>query len=409
MTFTKTYKYSIMISLRSKYPISTCIWFLCIAYTIVARLLWTTNVLTFKQSIIFQSGICLLGFLLCAFEVSYQRVITRTPLLIWLIWIVYNGVYELTVECDTAVYYNAVFCFFIMSVVAYMSKKDFNYTLKLVVYALYISTILSLILLPAILSGTRDQNHLNINWTANNADFLVFFILLLSVREKWNFTKLALLCIIPVITIIMCASRKSFIALAIAFFYFYYSYLKTKDNTTRIIILITGLITLLGFYYLLGNSMVGERLADTGNADFTTYHATGTFWDKLDDRGIMYYYAIEIFKQHPVFGIGLGNFQKYFVIELVAHSEYIIQFCECGLVGFFLYILFYVKSIMALKQRRLFLPQIDKQTILLFWGGIVMVFFLSFSTWLYSVEVWACFMGLMIGYSNNNEIGIKLN
>ena len=68
-------------------------------------------------------------------------------------------------------------------------------------------------------------------------------------------------------------------------------------------------------------------------------------------RHDMYVEGFKIFLQHPIFGVGLNNFGKYFYTGQYSHSDYMEPLATTGLVGFAFYQAFYV--ILFLRTRRL--------------------------------------------------------
>ncbi len=393
-----------MILLKTKDNFRNLFFLLCITYLVVNRLLWNSDIISFNLSITIQSVLCLFSLYMCLLDESYNRVLRFTPLAIWLLWIVYIGFQGLFLHFEASIYFKALFCFFLMSLVAYMSYKDFHNTIKYLVIVMYITMIASLIILPAILAGMRDEEGGNINWAALIAVFGMFFVLLLALSEKWTVLKTVMWIVLPIVIIIMCGSRKAFGGMVIEMLAYIFIKIKSNNANIKIGAFFLGVILAVLFYYVLEDSVIGDRIRGMGDANFTEYYATGTFWDKFDDRGIMYYYGIELFKEQPVFGIGLGNFKYHFVIEQTAHSEYIVQFCECGIIGLLLFLLFYsriIKSLMRFFKHGVNL--VNKQTLLYLISGIIMVLFLSFSTWFYSSEAWACFIGLIIGYNSRRS------
>ena len=76
-----------------------------------------------------------------------------------------------------------------------------------------------------------------------------------------------------------------------------------------------------------------------------------------ESRYEMYVDGLRIFIDHPVFGVGLNNFGKYFYTGEYSHSDYIEPLATTGLIGFILYQAFYV--FLFLRLRRL-LKIVDK-------------------------------------------------
>ena len=103
------------------------------------------------------------------------------------------------------------------------------------------------------------------------------------------------------------------------------------------------------------NTIIGERLAGTFDQSKGTNLETGTFWDYLGDRGYQYYLGIPLIKHYFWFGMGSGNFRSIVLDTVcVLHSEYLIQFLECGFIAAILYFSVYlwiIKRTFNIKTR----------------------------------------------------------
>lgn len=60
----------------------------------------------------------------------------------------------------------------------------------------------------------------------------------------------------------------------------------------------------------------------------------------LGDRAAQYMLAWDLFLEYPITGIGLKNFSVMANYPFVLHTEYMVQLCECGIIGSALYLLF---------------------------------------------------------------------
>ena len=88
------------------------------------------------------------------------------------------------------------------------------------------------------------------------------------------------------------------------------------------------------------NTNVGVRLLSTMDQEKSMVFTTGTFLDMFGDRGIYYYLSYLNIKENPLTGIGLYNFMYYNNFPVTIHSEYLIHFCEGGIIGGVIYVLF---------------------------------------------------------------------
>ena len=61
----------------------------------------------------------------------------------------------------------------------------------------------------------------------------------------------------------------------------------------------------------------------------------------FEGRARFYVRGWKLFVRHPVTGVGLRNYQRLANDFHVAHSEYVVQFAECGLIGFLLFAAFH--------------------------------------------------------------------
>jgi putative inorganic carbon (HCO3(-)) transporter len=65
-----------------------------------------------------------------------------------------------------------------------------------------------------------------------------------------------------------------------------------------------------------------------------------------------WYSGLEMFKAHPLFGVGAGNFTEYH--ELTAHNSFVLAFAELGAFGYFFWLSFVLLSVsMAWRVARL--------------------------------------------------------
>lgn len=77
------------------------------------------------------------------------------------------------------------------------------------------------------------------------------------------------------------------------------------------------------FFYRFANTFISLK----SNSDITT------------GRTSLYALAIEVFKQHPVFGVGVGKFIAASGSETAVHNTYLQVLCEQGIVGIVMYII----------------------------------------------------------------------
>ncbi len=113
----------------------------------------------------------------------------------------------------------------------------------------------------------------------------------------------------------------------------------------------------------------------------------------LGDRAYFYIEGWELFKENPICGIGINNFVVIAQSELPIHSEYIVQLCECGIIGCILFVLFYAS---LLRYSRGIKGDIRHK--ILFTGYLRSVIFLGLMAWTYQFTYYFICFGIIIGY-----------
>lgn len=119
----------------------------------------------------------------------------------------------------------------------------------------------------------------------------------------------------------------------------------------------------------------------------------------LGDRAIQYESAIELFHENFWTGIGLTNFIYMDTSgrQLVLHSEYMVQLCENGIIGFTLLMIFYVLLIRSLIRNRKYMKR--KIGMALF--GLATVLFINFTSWTYCMKYIMVFYAILFVYASS--------
>ena len=83
-------------------------------------------------------------------------------------------------------------------------------------------------------------------------------------------------------------------------------------------------------------------------------------------------------------------------LELRLHTEYMVQLCENGIIGFALLMLFYYQLLKGLWKKHK-----DGYSTAMCLGGLLMVLFLNLSTWTYNLHIAMIIYALLITIANN--------
>ncbi len=213
--------------------------------------------------------------------------------------------------------------------------------------------------------------------------------------------KAIMLSIIPLILIVFAASRTAFGCLVIIISMIFINQVKRMDAKKLMVGISLILIGSIGYMYILDNTKLGERLGTTTEQGKDTNLKTGTFVDILGDRGPFYFFGWMEFEKEPIHGIGLTNFGKngiwgWYKHSLVLHSEYMVQLCECGIIGFSLFISFLVS--IFLKIRKASKPYLSISKPILY-CALIIPFFIAFFFWTYDRYYIFIYYGMIIGYT----------
>jgi len=135
------------------------------------------------------------------------------------------------------------------------------------------------------------------------------------------------------LTLVSSASRKSFAGLlAFTLLWLAFCYGRRVLRSVPAMTLTAAVLVGLGClsYYALGETRLGRR-----------YESAAMDRGLDETRSGMYRRAWELFRDHPIAGVGLGNFTKLSGYDMYSHSDYAETLSTTGVVGFILYFSIY--------------------------------------------------------------------
>lgn len=155
--------------------------------------------------------------------------------------------------------------------------------------------------------------------------------------------------------------------------------------------------------YVLDSTYLGERISETTSQTDSFTVVSGTILDKFGDRGLQYYFSWPFFLQKPIFGIGFHQWMKYNPSGFVCHSEYMVQYLECGIIGFTLYFLFIFGMMRKLWECRNEANETLARTAKVLFATLCSIIFASSVLWNYnSYGVFAIY-GLSYAIIHNSQ------
>ena len=356
----------------------------------------------------------LIAFFLNINKSQFKRLFFSRPIVLWFIWCIYaiaNTYIKGYSNADTSFTYfaiNQILCpCVLMTICAYEYMNSSATFLKTLLYIFltyaFIGAYIMDINYIAEAEGILEKNTLG-NALALNVIMIAFFTGVLYCRKELTLKVTVILILLTVGIVVMSATRKALGAVAIMIIALIFS--TAKFTYERFVKLILPIIVLyVGFTYIMENTQMGERLSSleeqTANVEMKYDVGDSFFLKAVGDRAPQYIIGTEIFKQYPISGIGLTNFIKVSKYPFRLHTEYMVQLCECGIIGFALFIIFYANIILNLFKK-IKTGNEGKEMSIMMLGGIVSLLFLYLTTWSYNISTYFAVIGTVIGY-------IKLN
>ncbi len=160
-------------------------------------------------------------------------------------------------------------------------------------------------------------------------------------------------------SLLLFSSRISLIILLFSLIVFFYNYYKSSKIQYKILV---GLCVVLGCFFSFYGSTELRRKADIllKSTDFDmeivkTKNSITFAKNTIEQRMMISMASINIIKEHPVFGVGTGDYLKalqdeyqklHFIAGIKqkfnAHNQYLEEFIKTGLLGFLGYLLFMI-------------------------------------------------------------------
>jgi O-antigen ligase len=344
-----------------------------------------------------------LGVIVNLNERIWKILFTR-PVLIWFIWIIYSifntfifiGKFYQEKNPFILVFSLVVVLIFLLLIIT--SKRDTRLIINLLIFSYFFRLLLSFVFDSMANLGNAERFGEEFN--ANMIGFGALFIIGLVFLKKVQFNKVHrtdyLIILLAAFTILITGSRKNFIALiliVLGYAYIYRSKSMFKNFAKYFTFLIFISVVLV---WTLNNTVIGERFVDSYNR--TLLHSqSGSGEHMFDSRARYYINGWKLFKEHPINGIGLRNYQIYDFANKPLHTEYMTQIAEGGLIGTFLFIYFYGYIFIALlkirKKQKDFRKLAETHIILL-----IVMFILFFGVWIYRTPMMWVFIALSIRF-----------
>ena len=338
-------------------------------------------------------------------------------MLIWGVWILYNIVLSRIKGFDLGSVsfpiwaINSLIKPFITMLVAYNTfRMDSDRTIKSLFYCWLVFVAIGIVTMQGHTRDvmgedvTRQSNEMG-NTFINASIFLLMFAFYALNKGLIKINIFIVACLIEILAIVLSGSRKGMLSIFIIFFMSYVG--KKTDMSMKQFVRISfiAMIAYLVVQIIMTYTVAGLRIQAGLEEE---EYADNWFLSKMGDRAFMYDYGWELFLENPLTGIGLQNFrwQNALGIELALHTEYMVQICECGIIGSVLFLIFYYG--MAKRIVLLLISGANKQETFVLLATFTGFLMMSFFAWTYSHIYFFLFFGFIYAvYDNNKSLVIR--
>ncbi len=337
-------------------------------------------------------------------------------MLIWGVWILYNIILSRVKGFDMGSIsfpiwaINCLIKPFITMLVAYNTfRMGSDRTIKSLFYCWLVFVAIGIVTMQGHTRDvmgedvTRQSNEMG-NTFINASIFLLMFAFYALNKGLIKINIFIVACLIEILAIVLSGSRKGMLSIFIIFFMSYVG--KKTDMSMKQFVRISfiAMIAYLVVQIIMTYTVAGLRIQAGLEEE---EYADNWFLSKMGDRAFMYDYGWELFLENPLTGIGLQNFrwQNALGIELALHTEYMVQICECGIIGSVLFLIFYYG--MAKRIVLLLISGANKQETFVLLATFTGFLMMSFFAWTYSHIYFFLFFGFIYAvYDNNKSLDI---
>jgi len=278
-------------------------------------------------------------------------------MLIQSLWVVWAGVTGICVADNIYEFWN-VFRVVAQVLILMWVVYGLVITWPEMVHAIFAGLLVgSLILIGSAFTGEAhlqqeaDERVMGITSNPNNLGLYLTIIFVLAfwywgelaaAKKRWRFLLLPYWAI-SIVTIAMSGSKKSLVGVMF-FLLIWFGWASTlKTSLAKVFIRFLTMVIMVAVAFIIVPKMledtnVGKRFANFYN------QSNGSISGAAEDniRYQMYQDGWNMTLEHPVFGVGLGNFGQHFWTGQVSHSNYMEPLATTGFVGFVLYQSIYV-------------------------------------------------------------------
>lgn len=153
-------------------------------------------------------------------------------------------------------------------------------------------------------------------------------------KRKWIYYMLVLMFI----GCVFLTGKRLLAALALVLPFIVYFLTERRGIIKYTVLIIIAVFTIFGYLYFSSNT---EEFTDNIflRRFAYSYLDASSGGDITSGRTYLYMQALDAYKEHPMFGVGVGRFKAYTGATTDVHNTYLQVLCEQGIVGFVIFII----------------------------------------------------------------------
>jgi len=236
-------------------------------------------------------------------------------------------------------------------------------------------------------SGTLLGNHY-----PNTLICGLFAAMIACISDYISKKQLILFTVCVTGAVLWVATRKAFYGIFLLSLFYALSSIELKKGY-KLKFIGGGLLLYIVYEAVVRFTLLGARMNQINDFDFPI--EVPEYLSFLGDRAIQYVIAWNVFLEHPINGVGLGNSMDYTGLPFPLHTEYMEHLCEGGIIGFCLYLWFIITI-----ARYIFDSYYTKSrsVSIMCSGGLAMILFISLTAWLYNMPHFFVVYAIIIAY-----------
>lgn len=203
-------------------------------------------------------------------------------------------------------------------------------------------------------------------------------------KREWLYYSIIIVFLF--ITILLSGTRKAFGALILVLIGTVLGRINKINFKSIIGITVASVGLFVAINAIIDSSVIGKRIVEQQDVSIDAPIFKNSFLNDLankflDDRAMQYSIALQIYRQHPITGVGLNNYDTNPLSYSNLHSEWMTQLCENGIIGFALLVSFYVFLFKDLNKRKR-----GGENTFVYVFGLFAVMFINFTAWTYNMD-----------------------